>query len=82
MRFMVSFKPKPGCSTQLRDAAPAEMAHVKAMRDAGIIQELFVSAPGHAWLVLEAASPDDVEHLLNDFPMYPYVETTIDPLMN
>jgi muconolactone delta-isomerase len=82
MRFMVSFKPRAGCSAQLRETAPAELAHAKKMRDAGILRELFVSAPGHAWLVLETAQREEVEALLSEFPMYPYVEATIDSLLN
>ena len=82
MRFMVSFRPKPGCRAQLQEAAPAELAHASAMREAGILHELFVSEPGHAWLVLAADDRTEVDRLLGDFPMYPYVETTVDPLIN
>jgi hypothetical protein len=77
MRLMVSFRPKPGCGVQLQDAAPAEPTHARAMREGGILRDLSVSAPGHAWLVLTGDDSGEVDRLLRDFPMHPLTPSFI-----
>ncbi len=79
---MIAFSPKPGCAAQLKAAAPLELVHVNTLRAAGVLRDLFISKPGHAWLVLEATDRDEVELLLREFPMYPYVEAAVDALTN
>ena len=81
MRYMVTFRPRPDCAAQLREAVPAEQAHSKAMQDAGVVLHLFVSSPGHAWFVVEAADRDEAERLVRKFPMHRYVEAVVDPLI-
>ena len=65
----------------MREAVPTEMTHVRELTEAGVLKELYVSSPGRAWLVIEAAGRQDAEDLVEQFPMRPYVETTIDELM-
>jgi len=78
---MITFNPKPDCAAQLR-AAPLELVHVNTLRAAGVLRDLFISQPGHVWLVLDASDRDEVDRLLREFPMYPYIDATVDALIN
>jgi hypothetical protein len=76
------FQAKGWMHVQPHDAAPAELAHVRGMRESGILRDVFVSAPGHARLVPPADDRSKVDRVLRDVPLYRYVETIVDPMMN
>ncbi len=61
---------------------PQEEAHVRALREQGTIQALYLSADrAHVWLVMRGESQDEVQRTLEAFPLYPYVgERAITPL--
>jgi muconolactone delta-isomerase len=78
---MITFKPKPSCAAQLREAAPLELVRVNSLRASGLLRDLFLSKPGYAWVILQAPDHGEVERL-RELPMYPYLDVIIDALTN
>jgi len=81
MRFMVTFTPKPDSGDAIRQLLAAEQQRVKELQQAGVVEDLYISRPGRAWLVLVASSATEAERAVASLPLHPYVDTLIEPLI-
>ncbi len=82
MRFMVTSSPKPDTLDALKQALPSEIAHATKLQEAGVVTGLYASGPGRAWAVVDAGNLEEAEQVVAGLPIRPYVDTTIDALMN
>ena len=83
MKCMVSGSFSPHDQEEILARLPQEQAHIHVLQEQGTIQALYLSADrSHVWLVIRAASQDEVQKTLESFPLYPYVrELAIAPLL-
>lgn len=62
---------------------PAEQAHIRELKQQGKVDALYVGASSHVWLIMDAASEDDVRGALGSFPLWPYMDQiSIEPLIS
>jgi muconolactone delta-isomerase len=81
MRFMVALNRKANVKLEeLMAHVPAEQAHIAKLTQQGIIEATYV-AQNNAWVVLKADSAEKVEQLLQAFPLRPYLDSVITPLV-
>lgn len=81
MRFMVTLTPKPGHGDMISQRLGAEQERVAALRQAGVLEQLYVNRPGRAWLVLVADSKAQADQITASLPLYPHVEAVVESLM-
>jgi hypothetical protein len=83
MEFMVSASFRAQNQEEMLALMPQEEAHIRALRERGTIQALYLSADrSHVWLVMREESQDQVQKALETFPLYPYArELAIMPLV-
>ena len=81
MRFMVSTGFQG--STEERNALiPQEQAHIKALREKGIVEALYISTERpYVWIVMQGDSKEFIEQTLQSLPLYPYMQPEITALM-
>jgi hypothetical protein len=78
---MVTLTPKLDHDEAIRRLVGAELHRVDEWRQAGTLEELYVSRPGRAWLVLVAESAAEAERLIADLPLHPHVDATVERLI-
>ncbi len=81
MRFMVTLTPKPGHEEEIGQRVGAEQERVAALRQAGALDQLYVSRPGRAWLVLVADSATEAEQIIASLPLHSHVEATVESVL-
>lgn len=83
MEFMVSANFRAQNQEEILALMPQEEAHIRALREQGTIQALYLSADrSHVWLVMRGESQDQVQKALEAFPLYPYArDAAITPLV-
>lgn len=81
MRFMVTLTPKSDHDEAIRRLIGAEQQRVADWQQAGALEQLYVSRPGRAWLVLVAGSAAEAERLVLDLPLHPHVDATVESLI-
>lgn len=60
---------------------PAEQAHFRGLKQQGKVDALYVGASSHVWLIMDAASEDEVRQAVEAFPLRPFMEQiTVEPL--
>ena len=81
MKFMVSTGIQG--STEERNALlPQEQAHMRALREKGIVEALYISADHpYVWIVMQGESKEFILQTLQSLPLYPYMQPEITPLM-
>jgi muconolactone delta-isomerase len=81
MKFMVSARFQG--STEERNALiPQEQAHIKALREKGIVEALYISADHpYVWIVMQGESMEFIQQTLKTLPLYPYMQQEITPLI-
>jgi muconolactone delta-isomerase len=79
MRYMVSFTFIPSHQAEISALIPNERAHVKVLRENGIIEELYLSneSGGRGWIVMKGESQAAIEKELEGFPLHPYMKLEI-----
>jgi muconolactone delta-isomerase len=81
MRFLVETKFTQAPTDEILALIPAEIARGKALDAEEIRLMLYVAADrSGAWQVFQADSPADVQHVIESFPLHPFVTATITPL--
>jgi muconolactone delta-isomerase len=81
MRFMVTFTPKPDQEEAISQLVGAEQQRVAELRQAGVLEQLYVHGPGRAWLVLMVDSANEADRIIASLPLRPHVEATLESLM-
>ena len=81
MKFMVSTGFQ-GSTDERNALTPQEQAHIKALREQGIVEALYISADHpYVWIVMQGESKEFIEQTLQSLPLYPYMQPEITPLM-
>jgi len=81
MEFMVSARFRPQNQAEILARIPQEQARIKALREQGTVEALYVSSDrSHVWIVMQGESQDQVQKELESLPLYPYMEVAITPL--
>jgi muconolactone delta-isomerase len=61
---------------------PAEQAHVRELTEQGVIEAINIAADrSRVWLVMQGDSEDHVRQMMAAFPLYPYMELEVAPLL-
>jgi muconolactone delta-isomerase len=81
VRFMVTLTPKPEHAAAIGQLVGAEQQHVLELRQAGVLEHLYVNRPGRAWLVLSADSAAEAERVVASLPLHPHVDASVEPLI-
>jgi muconolactone delta-isomerase len=81
VRFMVTLAPKSDQAEAIGQLIAAEQQRVAELRQAGVIEHLYINRPGRAWLVLVADSQAAAEQLLATLPLHPHVEASVESLI-
>lgn len=62
---------------------PAEWANIQRLKGLGILESVYISEDGSkGWTVLLGASREEVEETLHAFPLHPFMQTELVPLMS
>ena len=78
MRFMVESGLNVPPTPEILALIPAESAHGEELDAQGLRERLYLAADmSRAWQVFNAASREEVEALLQSFPLAPYTASTI-----
>ena len=81
MEFMISIQFRPQDGAEIMGLIPQEQAHVKALREQGIVDALYISADSsHVWIIMRSTSRDQLQKDLETFPLYPYMQLEVTPL--
>lgn len=82
MRFMVitGFQ---GPAEERNALIPQEQAHIKALKEKGIVEALYISSSEHpyVWIVMQGESQEFIQQTLQSLPLYRYMQPEITPLM-
>lgn len=81
MRFMVTLAPKPDHLDAISRLVEAEQQRVAELRQAGVLEQLYVNRPGRAWLVLVTESAAEADQLMSSLPLHPHVDATVERLI-
>ena len=81
MKFMVS-SGFQGSAEERNALIPQEQAHVKALKEKGIVEALYISADRpYVWIVMQGESQEFIQQTLQSLPLYPYMQPEITPLI-
>jgi muconolactone delta-isomerase len=81
MEFMVSAKFRPQDRAEIIARIPQEQARIKALREQGIEEALYISTDrSRIWIVMQGESQDQVQKNLESLPLYSYMELEVVPL--
>ena len=81
MKFMVSTGFQ-GSVEERNALIPEEQAHIKALREKGIVEVLYISSDHpYVWIVMQGDSKEFILQTLQSLPLYPYMQPEITPLM-
>lgn len=82
MKFMVMTSLRSQDEEKILPLVAEERAHVQMLREQGVIETLYMSTDRwHFWLVIQGESQSQVQKDLESFPLYPYMDLTITPLL-
>ena len=82
MRYLVTVGFVPGQQDAIAAHMPAEQAHVRDLMGQGVIGAINIAADrSRVWLVMQGESQDHVRQAMTSFPLYPYMELELTPLM-
>ena len=83
MRFMVTMNLKKSPDEEIKALIPAQQALTKDLIAKGIQKEVFASADQTtAWRVLNCASLEQAEEVVESLPLFKFLDVDITPLNN
>ncbi len=69
--------------TEMMALIPEEQAHIKELREKGIVEAIYISADGaQVWIAMQGESITAIEQELRSFPLYPYMDLLFTPLLD
>jgi muconolactone delta-isomerase len=69
--------------TEMMALIPEEQAHIKRLREQGIVEAIYISADrAHVWIAMQGESVTTIEQELRSFPLYPYMDLLFTPLLD
>jgi muconolactone delta-isomerase len=82
MKWMIDITFHADRQAEVAALVPQEQAHIKELREKGVVENLYISASrGHVWLIIHADSQAQVEQELSALPLYPYMQFEITQLV-
>ncbi len=82
MEFIISIKFNVQDRAKIAPLIAAEQDHVQELREQGILQAIYVSSDrSSVWIVMQSEAQEQVEESLKAFPLYPYMQAEITPLV-
>jgi muconolactone delta-isomerase len=83
MRCLVAVGFVQGQQEAIVALMPAEQAHVRELMRQGVIEAIYIAADrSRVWVVMQGESPDHVRKTMTSFPLYPYMELEVTPLLD
>jgi muconolactone delta-isomerase len=84
MRFMVSFAYRDGVSGEdIQALVPEEQARVKALREEGVVEELYLAADrSRGWFVMQGESEEAVEQATASLPLSRFWDVSNTPIFD
>jgi muconolactone delta-isomerase len=79
---MVTLTPKPNQGDAINQLLGAEQRRVAELRQAGVLEQLYVHRPGRAWLVLVADSATEADRIVTSLPLHRHVEAMVESLID
>ena len=83
MRFMITlgFAVADDDRATVAALVPKELAHLAALTERGVVEGFYLSADrARGWLVMRGESQAAVARLLEEFPLYRYMQPSFTPL--
>jgi len=84
MQFMASISFDTARPVEVEQLLPAEQARVRELQQQGILDALYVpdgsGAPAGLWVVFNGDSRDAVQRVIENLPLYPYMQVDLTPL--
>ena len=84
MQFMASISFDTARRGEVEQLLPAEQARVRELQQQGVLDALYVpdgsGAPAGLWVVFNGDSRDAVQRVIEDLPLYPYMQVDLTPL--
>jgi muconolactone delta-isomerase len=82
MRSLVTVAFVQGQQEAIAARLPAEQEHVSALLREGVIEAIYIAADrSRVWLVMPGDSPEQVRRTMTAFPLYPFMELEVTPLL-
>jgi muconolactone delta-isomerase len=82
MKCLVTIRFNPQQRAEINALIPREQAHIKMLMERGIVQTLYISTDRlQIWVIMQSDSQMEVEQELQAFPLYPYMQAEITPLL-
>jgi muconolactone delta-isomerase len=82
MRCLVTIGFVSGQQEAIAARMPAEQAHVRELMAEGVIKAIYVAADqSRVWLELQGESPERLRQTMTTFPLYPFMELELTPLL-
>ena len=83
MRWMADITFKSGSGPEMAPLVSKEQEHIKELRDQGVVEQIYITEKrDHVWIVMQGESQDAVEQELRAFPLYPYMNLQLLPLLD
>ena len=84
MQFMASISFDTARRGEVEQLLPAEQARVRELQHQGVLDALYVpdgsGAPAGLWVVFNGDSRDAVQRVIENLPLYPYMQVDLTPL--
>jgi muconolactone delta-isomerase len=84
MQFMATISLDTARRSEVERLIPAESARVRELQQQGVLEALYVpdgsGAPAALWVVFNSDSRDAVQRVIEDLPLYPYMQVDLIPL--
>jgi muconolactone delta-isomerase len=84
MQFMATISLDSASRSEVEQLIPAESARVRDLQQLGVLDALYIpdgsGAPAGLWVVFNGDSRDAVQRVIEDLPMYPYMQVELVPL--
>ncbi len=69
--------------TEIMALIPEEQAHIKKLREKGIVEAIYISADrAQVWIAMQGESTTIIEQELKSFPLYPYMQLLFTSLLD
>jgi muconolactone delta-isomerase len=84
MQFMATISLDTDRGAEVEQALPAEQVRVRELQQQGVLDALYLpegsGAPATLWVVFNGDSRDAVQRVIENLPLYPYMQVDLTPL--
>ena len=84
MQYMASISFDTARRVEVEQLLPVEQTRVRELQQQGVLDALYVpdgsGAPAGLWVVFNGDSRDAVQRVIEDLPLYPYMQVDLTPL--